>query len=385
MSTPTVTAHRDERQPAPEREAGERAQAASTKDSAVTSQDTAGGKARLHLARRPWVLALLVLGLQLTFTWSYVGALHDPVPKALPLGVVAPETVVTALNQQLQTKTDAVTLVPVADEAAARAAIADRKLYGAVVVAAPPSTRDKLVVSAVPSALIQQVYQRVLDGFEPQLGRSYDIEIVNAFSAGDPRGLTPFYLALGWLVGGYLLAALLGFTQPKPRDAKSAARRVVLLALYSLASGIGGVVLIGPVLGIWSEGLLTLGLVGALLVFGVSSLTTALDMLFGPVIGTGLAIFTVVVLGNPSAGGAFPREFLPSFWQQIGPYLPPGLGTDAIRDAVYFGGQGIGGPVSWLAVYAGTALAGIAVITWAGGRRTRGLAHESGPARQPND
>ena len=57
-------------------------------------------------------------------------------------------------------------------------------------------------------------------------------------------------------------------------------------------------------------------------------------------VGIGLAILVFVVLGNPSAGGAYPAQLLPPFWSAIGPWLPPGAATGAIRGIVYFGGAG---------------------------------------------
>jgi hypothetical protein len=73
-----------------------------------------------------------------------------------------------------------------------------------------------------------------------------------------------------------------------------------------------------------------------------------------------------VVLGNPSAGGAYPYPLLPPFWRAIGPWLPPGAGTSALRGIVYFGDAGVVGPVVVLASYA---LLGAVVTLVAAGRR----------------
>ena len=76
----------------------------------------------------------------------------------------------------------------------------------------------------------------------------------------------------------------------------------------------------------------------------------ALQALFGPV-GTLIVIVVFVIFGAPAAGGTVPRPFLPSFWGTIGPYLPPGAGTTAVRNTIYFGGHGIGRALVVLAVY----------------------------------
>jgi hypothetical protein len=105
------------------------------------------------------------------------------------------------------------------------------------------------------------------------------------------------------------------------------------------------------VLGVFDGHLLALSALGALLVFAVGAFTMALQVWTG-LVGIGLAILLFVVLGNPSAGGAYPAPLLPPFWAGIGPWLPPGAGTDAVRGIVYFGGAGAGSACAVLAAYA---------------------------------
>ena len=96
-------------------------------------------------------------------------------------------------------------------------------------------------------------------------------------------------------------------------------------------------------------------------------------------VGIGLAILLFVVLGNPSAGGAYPAPLLPPFWAAIGPWLPPGAGTDAVRGIVYFGGAGAGRACLVLAAYA---LVGL-VATLAGSGRGAPAAVPVGSERRP--
>ena len=87
--------------------------------------------------------------------------------------------------------------------------------------------------------------------------------------------------------------------------------------------------------------------------------------MFG-VVGTGIAI---LIFGNPSAGGPFPAELLAGFWRTVGPAVPTGEATTAIRDVAYFPDAPLTGPLvvslAWLA-------AGAAVALLLGGRRTAG-------------
>jgi uncharacterized phage infection (PIP) family protein YhgE len=105
--------------------------------------------------------------------------------------------------------------------------------------------------------------------------------------------------------------------------------------------------------------------IGTLVVFAAGASTVALQCLLGVVgIGIGIAILVFVVLGNPSAGGAYPNALLPPFWRGIGPWLPPGAGTTAVRNTVYFyfSGHHVTGPLWVLGTCAGAgALVALAV------------------------
>ena len=103
----------------------------------------------------------------------------------------------------------------------------------------------------------------------------------------------------------------------------------------------------------------------ALVVFAVGAITMALQVWTG-LIGIGLAILLFVVLGNPSAGGAYPAPLLPPFWAAIGPWLPPGAATDAVRGIVYFGGAGAGVAALVLVAYGVVGL--VATLAGAGRR-----------------
>jgi uncharacterized phage infection (PIP) family protein YhgE len=62
-------------------------------------------------------------------------------------------------------------------------------------------------------------------------------------------------------------------------------------------------------------------------------------------------VLLFVILGNPSAGGAYQPALLPPFWRALSGALPNGAGTDAVRRIVYFGGTGITGHLIVIVIY----------------------------------
>lgn len=127
--------------------------------------------------------------------------------------------------------------------------------------------------------------------------------------------------------------------------------RLGAMAVVAVLGGLGGALIAGPALDALPDGFAGLWGLGALIIFAVGAATLALQAVFG-VIGIGVAILIVVILGNPSSGGALPGPLLPPFWAAIGPALPPGAGTWAARSIVYFRGNGVTGPLLVLSAWA---------------------------------
>jgi hypothetical protein len=316
------------------------------------------GELRDAVTTRAAMLVIGTLLLQFGFIVSYVGALHHPYPHRASIAVVAPaqvsDQVVSRLNALPK---DELHAEAVADEATARQQIHDRTVYSALLVD-PTGNRDTLLVADATGPALASAIEQVVTRAEATQHRTLAVQDVAPLAAGDADGLSSFYLVVGWCVGGYLVASILGISAgARPANRSRAVIRLGALALYSVVAGIGGAVIIGPVLNALPGSILGLWGVGALLVFAVGAFTMALQCLFG-IVGIGLAVLLFVVLGNPSAGGVYPPPLLPPFWRVIGPWLPNGAATTVVRSIAYFGGTRILAPLLVLAVWAvlGTAV-----------------------------
>ncbi|MFF5706309.1 DUF3533 domain-containing protein [Streptomyces sp. NPDC012794] len=302
---------------------------------------------------RAALLVVGVLALQLAFITSYIGAFHHPRPSRIPIAVAAPAGPVA---EQTAKRLDALPGGPldpraVKDEATALAQIRNRDVDGALVVD-PSGTTDRLLVASGSGASLSQALEEIVGRAEKARGRTLRVVDVAPADRGDSRGLSSFYLVVGWCVGGYLCAAILAISAgARPANLHRAVIRLGALLLYSVTAGLLGAVIAGPVLGALPGSVPALWGLGTLVVLAVGALTLAFQGVAG-VVGIGLAILVVVVLGNPSAGGAYPYPLLPPFWRDIGPALPPGAGTYAARSIAYFKGNGAAAPMLVLAAWA---------------------------------
>ena len=130
------------------------------------------------------------------------------------------------------------------------------------------------------------------------------------------------------VVGGYLAATIsLVFGGAATRH-----RRLLALAIVSLVGSFVTDLIAGPVIGaLPSSKFSVLWALFLLVMTAVAFSTAALQTLFGPA-GTLIVVVLFVIFGAPAAGGTVPSAFLPEFWRAIGPYLPAGAGTTAVRN-----------------------------------------------------
>ncbi|CAL9624553.1 hypothetical protein SUDANB105_05921 [Streptomyces sp. enrichment culture] len=328
---------------------------------------------------RATLLVLGVIALQLLFITSYVGALHDPRLKDVPFGVVAqPAAAQQAVTRLERLPGDPLDPRAVADAETAREQIRNRDIDGALVLN-PHGTTDTLLVASGGGTVLATSLATLTTTLEKAEGRTVRTVDVAPASPDDFDGLSSFYLVVGWCVGGYLCASILAIsTGARPANPRRAVIRLAVMAVVAIVGGLGGAVIVGPVLGALPGGVAALWGLGALVIFAVGAATLALQGLFG-IVGIGLAILLVVVLGNPSAGGAFPLPMLPPFWEAIGPALPPGAGTWAARSIAYFEGNGTTGALLVLSAWAA---AGV-VITLAAAALRRKRREEPLPTQVP--
>ena len=301
---------------------------------------------RDSVSPRTVLLVVGVLAIQIAFIWSYVGAFHSPRPYRVPVTVTAPGAPAATVGQ-LVTRLNSLSGTPlratgVTTEDQARKRLTDGTDYAALVVDAA-GTGDRLLTASALGSSTVTAATRVFTQVEGAEHRQLTVTDIVPLQNEDYNGLTGFYLVIGWLVGGYLVASLLGIARgSRPSTLRRARFRLGMMVVYSIVGGLGGAIIVDPILGAMTGHFLALWWLGAMIVAAAATVTLALQVLFG-VIGIGLTVLIFVVLGNPSATGAYQVPMLPVFWRTIAYWLPNGAGVDTLRRILYFGGNGIVG------------------------------------------
>ena len=300
----------------------------------------------------PIVLALLLL--QAALVLLFVVPARSPEPHNLPVGVAGPAAATAPAQRALGVRGDAFEVQAYADADAARAAIRDREVYGAIV----PAEGRVLVASAASPVVAQQLRElgaraaaATGAGGTTAAASGPVIEDVVPTASGDPRGSVLNLLFLPLMIACFPLAAVLGRMRMPRR------KLLVLVAGFAALSGLALTAILQAMNALPGPYLAVSG-VAALVVAAVGLTAAGLFRVFGAA-GLGIAAVLFVVLGNPGSGNASAPELLPGFWRVAGQLLPPGAGGQALRDVAYFEGHALLVPALVLAAWA---LIGAALI-----------------------
>ncbi|MFF7791678.1 ABC transporter permease [Streptomyces sp. NPDC007991] len=297
------------------------------------------------------VLAALAL-------WAFAWPAARTAPRDLPLGVAGPPAATARMEQQLKRHEGAFEIHRYADEAAARAAIEDRTVYGSVVVT--PEGPELLTASAAGPAVAQFLQQAVARQASVEGTRIRTVDVV-ATPASDPRGAAlnaaVLPLALAGIAAGSVVTAL------RLRGVRAVTALLGASALVGVvAAGIAHSWL-GVLTGDWWAEAGVLGLSA----LAVSGAVAGLAALLGTA-GMGIAGAVVMLFGNPFSGAPSAPQMLPEPAGAIGQWLPPGAGTTLLRSVAYFDGAAAAGPALTLTWWAAL---GLGAVLLGGALRTR--------------
>jgi hypothetical protein len=318
----------------------------------LRSKDSARARGPRTLVAMVVLVPVVVALALVAFAWPSARL----APRDLPIGVAGPPQATAAIQRQLARRGDAFDVHVYTDEAAARAAIADREVYGAIV--AGPGGVTLLTASAaspVVAQLLTEAGAQAAPGSSAAGGQPRVVDVVPA-DPEDPRGAALSASVLPLVLAGVLTAVLIGVAR-RPGLGQAGALLV--------AAALAGLVAVGIAEGwlgvIGGDWLVNAGVFG-LTVLAIAAGVAGLAALLGEP-GLVLGGLVMVLLGNPLSGVSSAPELLPRPFGLIGQLLPPGAGGSLLRSTAFFDGSAAAAPLAALAAWAGLGLAAV----WAGG------------------
>ncbi|MEU3253963.1 ABC transporter permease [Streptomyces sp. NPDC006997] len=282
------------------------------------------------------VLTLIVSAAAGLFAWSYTYAMADPTPRSIPMAVAGRyeqqrgrtflDGMEAALNASVKVRT-------YATMAEARTAVEEQEVFGIFDVR-DDGRAVELQLSSASGASVAQVLAEAAPRVGRKTGVAVTLRDVNPLQEGDPRGLAVFYISLAAVIIGFVGAIQLSVHA----RALNPLERIAFTAAYALLGGLAIATAVDWLLGALELPFPQSWLVLALTMFASGMVFT----MFNTLIGRWAMLPTwglMVLLGNPSSGGAVSWALLPSPLATIGRWLPPGASVNAQHTAVYFPGH----------------------------------------------
>ncbi|UNO41185.1 ABC transporter permease [Streptomyces sp. MST-110588] len=268
------------------------------------------------------------------FAGSYTYTMANPTPRHIPTAVVGAQDArhgkafVDGMEQALNAS---LRLREYKTYKEARDAVDEQEMFAVLNVREPGVELD---VSGASGASVAQVLAETA----PKVGRAVHVPVqvkdIKPLQKGDPRGLALFYISLAAVIIGFVGAIQLSVHA----RALNPAERIAFTVAYALLGGFAIAAVVD-----WLMGALRLPFVESWLILALTMFTSGMVFtMFNTLMGRWAMIPTwglMVLLGNPSSGGAVSWPLLPSLLGHIGQWLPPGASVNAQHTAVYFGGH----------------------------------------------
>jgi hypothetical protein len=308
----------------------------------------------------PIIVALGICGImECLFALNYISSGHAPAAVNMPFGAVGSSPVLTAAQKTISLK---VTQYP--DEQAARTAIGQAQIWGALI---PSGTSNTLIVVPSISDLAPLDLAVHFQDAAKSAGQKLTIQqyTPTPLAAKDPFNLVVSLMLVPILIGGYVSASQLVAATGKAADRW----RAGTLAGYAAAAGL----VIDLIVCYWLQGIPSSKFwivwpIITLIITVVAFVAAILQKLIGTA-GTLVTVIVIILFGNPSSGGANGVPYLATFWRDIGPFLPPRNGYILLHQTIYFNGHGTTQALTILLVYLGVTLVILGLLDWS--RRER--------------
>ncbi|MCQ1950008.1 ABC transporter permease [Arthrobacter sp. zg-Y859] len=333
--------------------------------------------ASLHGGPRPktrrWrygTLAFFPLAMVTMMLSFMLGAMYEPTPRDMPVAVVGStaqqaEQAVSGLDENMSGLFD-LRAMDNADDA--REQVRDRTVVGAYVLPSAENPTATLITNEAGGMSQQQVLTSVFGQVSAGQQMEMAHDNVAPLKDSDSMGMATMYLAMGWIMAGFMIIVVGSTAAPASRPLRMllpivAAWAVGMSAFLWVIADVFVGAIDGHFLPLWGA--------GAVAIFCVAMFTTVFERFMGmlailPVIGI------LMFLGVPASGAAMSIYMEPEIFRFLHEVLPMPAAVESIRSILYFGSDTVWSHLLTLGIWGAASLAAVAVIDHFKPPRTEG-------------
>ena len=300
--------------------------------------------------------AVAITVISLVFIVTFIGGLHAPGPRGVPLGIVGVPAQASALSSALDHQAPGgFNVIAYPSEPAARSAILDRTIDAAVV----PGPRGPLLLVAtavspsLANATIKDVNAAALSAHLP-----LSVQDIRPLPLSDPDGLSQVFFVIALLAPSVLFGqALVSRVSP----GLNPLWQLAVIAVYAAIVAAVATAFADPVIGALAGEPWGIFGIGTLLAFAAAAIAAAARTWTGGIGYVVLALLLIPV-GISSSGTTLGPHMITAWYADLGKALLAGSAMPAVQNTVYFNGNHITMP---LLVLSGWALAGVLAMVMA--------------------
>lgn len=285
-------------------------------------------------------LAFFPLGMVVLMLSVMLGAMYQPTPRDMPVTVVAATTeqaeqVVAGLEQNMTGLFDLQASDSIDD---ARAAVRDRTSVAAYVLPSATSPTATLITNEAAGVSQQQVVQTVFGQVAAGSQMPLTTENLVPLPGADSMGTVTLYVAMGWIMSGFMLVVVAGSAQPAAMRLR---RLLPIAAGWSVFMSAVIWVIADPIVGAVDGHFWPLFGTGIVAIFATAMFTTVPARLFG-LLAVLPAVGILMFLGVPASNGAMSVYMTPEIFKFLHDVLPMPAAVESVRSILYFGGDEVG-------------------------------------------
>ena len=305
--------------------------------------------------------------ISLVFVVSFIGALHAPGPRSLPVGVAGPAAQTARLSAGLaRQRPGGYVIIHYPSGAAARSAILTRGIDAALV---PGSPHPSLLVAAATSQAATIATVIDMETVARGAGVHLAVRNIRPLPPGDPQGLSQVFFVTALLTPSLLFGNLL--VNRFGRTMRPAAQ-ILASAVYAVFVAAVATAIADPAIGALTGAPWGLFGIGTLLAFA-ATVAVAAAARWGRGLGYVVIFLLFVPVGIASSGTTLGPHMITPWYADVGRALPAGAALPAVQDTVYFSGNAVTVPLLVLSGWAVAGLVGLALV---------GVFHPPMPGRQ---